>query len=254
MPTLEEAIQQLTKFAEHEQAVGAVNTLTFLVMPYAENQLVTVARNNLQSLFSNVANGEVKKGELSLADAAYTALIALAEHSPINTNDPCNLDPIPDESRIFVSTGHQFNIEQLILFHNSRNYKGTQGEFHNQKYLVNPITNLRFSPKDAAHIVKTATAKNIQILDLQQEGNQALLLQPAHAQQIGMDVIHVLNGALTGEQYQQLSAEVRQVIAGNANATRQLIQEFGATFAHIQALLAQELQELFSNSRDVGCL
>lgn len=67
-------------------------------------------------------------------------------------------------------------------------------------------------------------------------------------QQVEIDVIQVLNGALTVEQYQQLSAELREVIAANADATRQLIQDYGATFAQIHSLTAQELRELF-NSR-----
>jgi hypothetical protein len=78
--------------------------------------------------------------------------------------------------------------------------------------------------------------------------------QPIQLQHVGVDVIQVLNGALTGEQYQQLSAEVRQVVAGNADATRQLIQGYGATFATIQALAAQELRELFNRSHEVARL
>ena len=65
--------------------------------------------------------------------------------------------------------------------------------------------------------------------------------------QVGVDVIQVLNEALTGEEYQQLSAELRQVVAGNADATRRLIQEFGATFAAIQVLSEDGFRRLVQN-------
>ena len=77
---------------------------------------------------------------------------------------------------------------------------------------------------------------------------------PVQVVNIGVDVSAILGGALTGEQHQQLSAEVRQVIAGNVDATRRLMQDLGATFEQIQALSAQGLQELFSRSNEVAQL
>jgi hypothetical protein len=74
------------------------------------------------------------------------------------------------------------------------------------------------------------------------------------AQQADIDVIQALSGVLSDEQYRSLSAEVQQVIAGNINSTRGLVQEFGASFAQIQGLTAPELQQLFDHSGDVARL
>lgn len=88
-------------------------------------------------------------------------------------------------------------------------------------------------------------------LPVAQLAQQVLHFQPNQVQQVGVDVIQVLNGALTGEQYQQLSTEVRQVVAGNADATRRLIQEDGATFAQIQVLTADEFRRLIQNLYEI---
>ena len=66
------------------------------------------------------------------------------------------------------------------------------------------------------------------------------------AQLVVFDVIQVINGALTILQSQHLRPEIKLVIAGKVVATRQLIQVYGLTFAHIQALSAKELYELIN--------
>ena len=77
-------------------------------------------------------------------------------------------------------------------------------------------------------------------LPLAQLAQQAPHFQPLQVRLVGADVTQ--------------AAEVRQIIVGNTGATRQLIQDYGATFANVQALAAQEFHELFRNSNEIARL
>jgi hypothetical protein len=68
------------------------------------------------------------------------------------------------------------------------------------------------------------------------------------------NVINVLNGALTNQEYQQCSDEIRQIIAAHASATRELIQNCGGTFDDIQALTAEEFSVLVQQLGEVEIL
>lgn len=59
-------------------------------------------------------------------------------------------------------------------------------------------------------------------------------------------IIRTLNGALTTEQYQSLSDEVKQLIARRTDEARILIQRCGATFEQIQSLNAMGMTLLLN--------
>jgi len=115
--------------------------------------------------------------------------------------------------------------------------------------------------KDIASEVGWRTKFDLPLAQLAQSAQLAQLAPHVYfalveIMSIASHVIIALLGILilTGEQYQQLSVELRQVIAGNVDATRRLIQDFGVTFEQIKALSAQGLQELFNQSHAVARL
>lgn len=73
--------------------------------------------------------------------------------------DPATMDEIDENDRVVVSTGHQFDINNLIHFHDARDYKGTEGETPSSKWLLNPLTGKSFSPRDVTHIRAVAKQK-----------------------------------------------------------------------------------------------
>ena len=48
-------------------------------------------------------NQTIRSGNLSLKDAAYNALLALAESHPINDVDPVTTDAIPRKNKVVIS-------------------------------------------------------------------------------------------------------------------------------------------------------
>lgn len=109
---------------------------------------------------------------------------------PINAEDPIMSDAIDPADRVVVSTGHQFDINTLIHWHNTRGYTGGAlsavtplgGETPNSKWLRNPATNSVFSEKDVAHIQAFCAQKGIAIESLKVAGQQ----QPAQAVPVPM--------------------------------------------------------------------
>ncbi|KTD21309.1 hypothetical protein [Legionella londiniensis] len=129
---------------------------------------------NLRARFNKLlSQNNLKQGHSSLSDVAFEALIDLAKFKPINKNDPISCDEIEEEDKIFVSTGHQFSLKNLIEYHNTRAYRGNPlGERYDSKWLLNPLTNDKFHPKDAVHIKTLADKKGIAIEHLRTQGEE----------------------------------------------------------------------------------
>lgn len=73
------------------------------------------------------------------------ALINICRLLPVNVVDPITLDEIEQDDLFWTPSGQQFSIQSLVRYHNTRDYRGTQGELFAQRFIVNPITNDFFS-------------------------------------------------------------------------------------------------------------
>ena len=76
----------------------------------------------------------------------YIALMILAKYWPVNTEYCCSLEPLDsltDGNRVFVSTGHHFNITSLKGHHRVRQLRDSE-DATCMKELINPIRNEPF--------------------------------------------------------------------------------------------------------------
>jgi hypothetical protein len=96
------------------------------------------------------------------AELAYNCLLKLAELSPINNDDHYIQKETKGSEKIFVSTGHQFDIHKLIQYHNMRIPLPSE---NGEKKLLNPITLKPFSLKDTQHIHTIAKKSHIKLKD-----------------------------------------------------------------------------------------
>lgn len=126
---------------------------------------------NLLSREQNEANNK------PLADAVYNVLLGFAQLSPINSEDYFTLESISPDKIVRVSTGHQFDIVQLIKYHTNREYRGSNlRETPTSKFLLNPAINLPFSQRDTQHILDVAKTKGMEIPHL--KVNSSAKVQP----------------------------------------------------------------------------
>ncbi len=113
MPTLAVAIQQLAQFSEHDN----VSSIVFNLRGYhrvalgksrlfdddIQTTIQETLRDRLKSIASDIDKDNIQVDELSLSDAAYNTLLALAEFRPINTVDTITTIEIPPAKRVFGS-------------------------------------------------------------------------------------------------------------------------------------------------------
>ncbi|MBI5448507.1 MAG: hypothetical protein HY939_07290 [Gammaproteobacteria bacterium] len=114
-------------------------------------QKIAELRNQLNTIIADDTNNAIRKGNTSYADVAYNTLLALAEFSPLNEDDPITLESINANDRVVVSSGHQFNITALA------EWVKTKKEF------VNPLTNLVFEPRDQITLQEAFAKHSINI-------------------------------------------------------------------------------------------
>lgn len=89
------------------------------------------------------------------------SLMALGELFPVNAEDPITLIEIDKEDLFVSQNGQNFSLTSLVHYHNTRDYRGTQGEQHGSKFLINPINNIPFHSQDAENIMLAALRKNL---------------------------------------------------------------------------------------------
>lgn len=171
-PYVELAIEQLSLFIEEDNDISSIiNHLKYgdINKTYGDintktNEMIDFLRKNLLGIISCKSNNGIVKNGLSLTEAAYIALLAVAEYKPINERDPILLTDIEDSAKVYISTGYQFDIETLIRWHNQRPYRGSDLKEQDEKrYLLNPITNQPFSKLDSDHIQREAKKRGIKI-------------------------------------------------------------------------------------------
>lgn len=110
-----------------------------------------------------------------LGDAIFKILLVLAKVNPINKEDPITLEEIAEINRVSISTGHQFDIVQLITAHAARLPRSDIGETTESKWIINPITNQKVNTRDSSVILQLAEKKNITIPNLKVEIDSSTL-------------------------------------------------------------------------------
>lgn len=151
MLTILESIAQLKNFSEQDNVKSILNRLMLLELPDSADELIDELRKDLQEILKNSDNDAIKFHELSFSDAAYHALLALADFHPRNPEDPITLFTIEPADRIVLSTGYQFDINALAL------------HFEAKKEFIDPLTNLIFSPRDQVTIRNAFAVANIKL-------------------------------------------------------------------------------------------
>ncbi len=171
MQTIIEAIEQLTKFSNEDRVdiSDIITCLNNLELPGEEGGIMGSLRIQLQAILSKNENNNIKRDGVSLSDVAYEILLVLAELKPINEIDPITQGEIDENNVVLVSTGHQYNIDSLIDYHNARLYRENLDEYSDSKFLLHPILNTKFDSRDVAHIQTVATEKGIRIQFLKTE-------------------------------------------------------------------------------------
>lgn len=146
MPSVTEASQQLSKFRQHDDVQAILNNLFILEMPEVDERIEAL-RNQLSRIVSDDNNNQVKDDDLSLSEAAYNVLIALAEYRPINDIDPVTQDSITEGNHFFAQTGHQYDIHSLVRW------------FLAKEEYYNILANIEFSPRDQVRIKQLCIEK-----------------------------------------------------------------------------------------------
>jgi len=150
--TISEAIAQLEKYKDAETdkvdesitQLTALSTLSEIEINQLTNQLTALIDNESLGLKNIIREG------ISLDQALYNALLALAAAKPFNETDPITQEKIPAENRVVTSERHQFDIVALAEW---RRHRGDQ----------NPMfTDGRsFKPRDIATIQQMTTTKEL---------------------------------------------------------------------------------------------
>ncbi len=110
----------------------------------------------------------MRKGGVKLTDVIYNMLIVLATTYPLNSQDPILFDNFSDDAiKVVCSTGHVYDLRTLIYYHQSRHSRYTDlGESEDDKWLLNPATNLPFSEYDVERFLAAAKLSLLSIPNL----------------------------------------------------------------------------------------
>ena len=140
---LVETINHLKPFSDNEAICMALAELEeekyYMDVKWIREIYMGSVRQRLKAILNNEKNISIIKEGVSLADAAYQALICLAKFNPSNQVDPLTGNLIDPMDCVVTSTGHQFSLSALIQYLASGKSR-------------NPITNLVFSSRDYDYI------------------------------------------------------------------------------------------------------
>ena len=95
-----------------------------------------------------------------------TVIRSLKVTCPVNLVDPVSLEEIATGDLFVSQAGHKLSISALATFHNTRPYRGSQGEQQGKKYIVNTYTNTFFSYKDSIQFIYSAVGAGQELIDL----------------------------------------------------------------------------------------
>lgn len=148
MSPLSGVIEKLKVFIEFNEIPEAIECLTKQSDPEKINHhLIELTRKKLNKILLSEQFKTTSKKGLLLKDVVYDALIALAKIFPNNDEDPISLESIDEPYKIFISTGHQFDIRSLVLYYHTKPNRA----------FYNPFTNLPLSEQDKKHVLLFAT-------------------------------------------------------------------------------------------------
>ena len=173
-------IQQLSHFSKQEGVEEIITGLrrlsdarsVFEMVLYApidisdteQQTLIDDLRIKLHVVLEKAEKDFTVYRHASLATASHHALLALAKLRPKNDEDRVTLEVIPSRKQVVTSDGYQHNIDALIEFQKKRPArKETKEKISNFKSLIDPSSNLPFSPRDSAYIQKVALEKGLTI-------------------------------------------------------------------------------------------
>lgn len=170
------ATEKLVVFAEQEN----VATFQERIQKYLQNPYDVSLLDSLRNILIKILTAEKElpdnPTEITPASIAHEILLILAELHPTNDKeddaltDPVMYTIIPENNRIYTSTGYCYDIDTIVASHNKRNLRTKEGEVES-KYLLDPLTNKAFHPRDTQHILEfcAKNKKEIQNLQLKNE-------------------------------------------------------------------------------------
>ena len=159
MPTVLAAIQKLVPFSDQPEVADILDKLSAI----DKETDIELLRNAIKKILLLDKKDQAMKEGNSLSDGAYDTLLALAEFKPLNEKDPISLETIDESSKIYTSSGHQYDINSLINYHQTRLLRYSLKEHANKKILLDPSTNLPFSERDGQHIQAVANQKGLTV-------------------------------------------------------------------------------------------
>ncbi len=233
-PNLELIQEQLIPFIKHTKVAQILEGLKRLMKADAE-QFYQGCRNRfererakerLSDRVDRVRMGlnrllSSSNSDVLLEEALYQALLQLAEYKPLNEEDPIYLIEIQEGDKGFTSEGRQWSLSALVEWHNGREVRRGAGESADNKWLLNPVTNRAFPPRDAEHL--------FELID-----RYGLHVQSVH-------FMHEINFIMKGREYESLDLPHRLVVVDYSNEIRRFMLIYGLTFYSIQKLRVEEL-------------
>ena len=143
---LKQALERLS-FSEFQQEGQELICDDAVATIYAQKELDDLEVERLRKKALVILENDLYN---SAQDSIYQFLLALTELRPINLEDPVTLERIPSEKVVYVSTGHQFNIDSMAQCYKHSDFK-------------NLLANKLFSIRDQEHIKNIAKSKNIKL-------------------------------------------------------------------------------------------
>lgn len=169
-PSLLQAVKILVGFHQQPDVIPIIYQLLAIKDNSEKEKAAESIRNKLNKILLKAEQKSIENSNRTLCDAAYQALLEVACYAPLNQENMVTLDPVDPANCIFISTGHQFDIKDLIHFHNKRNPVFKLGETAGNKFLLNYYTGSPgspFSDRDKTHILRFAAEKGISVNGLQ---------------------------------------------------------------------------------------
>ena len=158
---LTELISQFKKLTvDKSREKPILDVITKLEECAVLNEIKTSDLEEPRKLLNQLTNKTPTKANEILNNLVFNTLLALAQLAPLNDEDPINLEEINANDAVFISTGYQFSLTNLINWHKHRPLRDDEEE----KVLLDPTTNIAFAKKDMEHIWTIAKQRKI-VLD-----------------------------------------------------------------------------------------
>ncbi len=171
-------LEDLKRLHDNRSYLGQLFYASPVALSEAEKAaLIRTLKPKLVAVIKRAEREFIAHQSIWLADAAHAALIALVKVSPENETDPADWESIPAAKQVVIAGGRQYNIDNLVRHHNTRPAHKTGIEKKlNCKQLLDPLTNIAFSRRDSAHILRVAKAKGLKLRWLVRDGAEEVNL------------------------------------------------------------------------------